>query len=133
MLRKSGARRRIMPLEGGGPVVGVLGRSIYRQCSIRLQPGDILAAYTTGVAESRNRRGEEFGYQGLLAAIEAAGRRPARDMVEQVLQEADAFRAPGDRANDMTLWLGRLDEALCAPVPLEEETAEALDTSALAA
>ena len=46
LLRKSNERWRAIPLEGGGPVVGVLCRSAYRQLSIRLQPGDILADFS---------------------------------------------------------------------------------------
>ena len=66
-----------------------------------------------------------MGYRRLVAAIEAAGNRPARDIVEQVLEEADAFSAGARRANDMTLWLGRLEEALSTTAPLEAESMEA--------
>ncbi len=133
LLRKSGGRRRTILLESGGPVLGVLRRSTYRQGSIRLQPGDILAAYTDGLTETRNGRGEEWGYRRLVAAIEAAGNRPARDIVEQVLEEADAFSAGARRANDMTLWLGRLEETLSTTVPLEEESVEVPELAVLAA
>ncbi len=133
LLRKSAGRRRTILLESGGPVIGVLRRSAYHQTSLRLQPGDILAAYTAGVAESRNRLGEEWGYGRLVGAIEAASDLPARDMVEGVLEEADAFGAAARRANDMTLWLGRLDEALTTNAPLEAETAEHVEPAALAA
>jgi phosphoserine phosphatase RsbU/P len=138
LLRKSGGRRRTIRLESGGPMVGVLRRSTYRQGSIRLQPGDILAAYTDGLIEARNRRGEEWGCRRLVAAIEAADDRPARDIVEQVLEEAESFSAGASsggarRANDMTLWLGRLEEALSTHVPLEAESVEAPELAALAA
>ncbi len=128
LLRKSNERWRAIPLEGGGPVVGVLCRSAYRQLSIRLQPGDILAAYTAGLTETRNLRDEEWGYQRMVAAIETGAELPPRDIVEQVLEEAGAFSAPVRPANDMTLWLGRLDKALSAHVPLEAENAEGLES-----
>ncbi|HTX39053.1 MAG TPA: PP2C family protein-serine/threonine phosphatase [Bryobacteraceae bacterium] len=127
VLRQSNGRWRAIPLEGGGPVVGVLRRSNYRQLSLRLQPGDVLAAYTAGLTETRNLRDEEWGYQRMVAAIEAAAELPPREIVEQVLEEAGAFSAPAPRANDMTLWLGRLDKALAAHVPLEAENTESLE------
>jgi sigma-B regulation protein RsbU (phosphoserine phosphatase) len=138
LLRKSGGRRRTIRLESGGPMVGVLRRSTYRQGSIRLQPGDILAAYTDGLIEARNRRGEEWGCRRLVAAIEAADDRPARDIVEHVLEEAEAFSAGASsggarRTNDMTLWLGRLEEALSTSVPLETASVETPELAALAA
>ena len=134
VLRPAGDRWRTILLEGGGPVVGVLRRSAYRQFSIRLQPGDILAAYTAGITECRNPRDEEWGFQRMLSAIQAAAELPPRDIVEQVLEEACRFaggRAPFD--SDMTLWLGRLDKALSTHVPLEAESEVVAEPAALAA
>ncbi len=88
LVRKSGGRSRIVPLETGGPMVGVLRQSSYRQGSMRLQPGDILAAYTAGLTATLNRRGEEWGYRRLLAAMKTSGDLPAHDVVEQILDEA---------------------------------------------
>jgi len=132
VLRKSGSGRRAIALESGGPLVGVLRRSVYRQGSLRLEPGDILAAFTAGVTECRNTRGEEWGYRRLIASIEAANQLPAREIVERVIREADAFREPAETTDDMTLWLGRLDEALSTHVPLEAEVEEG-EPAALAA
>ena len=133
LLRKAGGRRRPIRLESGGPVIGVLRRSDYRQVSVRLQPGDILAAYTAGLAESRNPRGEEWGSQRLVAAIETAGQVPVRDIVERTLEEADGFAGSARRPSDMTLWLGRLDEALATHVPLLADSVEAAEEAAMAA
>jgi phosphoserine phosphatase RsbU/P len=133
VLRQSGSQWRTISLEGGGPVVGVLRRSIYRQFSIRLQPGDILAAYTAGLTESCNLLGEEWGFQRMLAAIETATELSPRGIVGQVLEEACSFAAPAPRISDMTLWLGRLDKALSTHVPLEAEIEDASEPAALAA
>jgi phosphoserine phosphatase RsbU/P len=133
ILRKSGGRRRTILLESGGPVIGVLRRSTYRQGSIRLQPGDILAAYTAGLAEICNRAGEEWGYRRMVAAIEAAVDLPAREMVRQVMAEAGDFSGGAKPASDMTLWLGRLEEALSTSVPAEAESVEVLEPAPLAA
>jgi sigma-B regulation protein RsbU (phosphoserine phosphatase) len=124
LLRKTGGRNRMVLLESGGPMVGVLRRSSYRQGSMYLHPGDILAAYTAGLTATRNPRGEEWGYRRLRAAIETSASLPPRDMVEQILDEAEAFSAPAPRSSDMTLWLGRLDQALSTHAPFEAEHAE---------
>jgi phosphoserine phosphatase RsbU/P len=133
VLRHAGGRVRTIFLEDGGPVVGVLRRSTYRQGSVRLQPGDVLAAYTAGLTEARNPRGEEWGYRRLVTAIESAGHLPARDIVEQVLHEAGAFSAGAAPAGDMTLWLGRLEEALSTLAPVEAESVETPEEAEVAA
>ena len=124
LLRKTGGRRRTILLESGGPVVGVLRRSIFHQGSISLQPGDILAAYTGGLTDVCNASGEEWGYRRLVTAIEDAAVRPARDMVEDVLTRAGDFAMGAARTRDMTLWLGRIDEAMASAPMVEATVAE---------
>lgn len=133
LLRKAGPRRRTLPLDNGGPVIGVLRRSAYRQGSVRLQPGDMLAAYTAGLAEVRNRAGEEWGYRRMVAAIDSAADLPARDIVQQVLAEAAAFSGGTRPDSDMTLWLGRVAEALSTSVPAEAASVEVPEPATLAA
>lgn len=131
VLRKATGRRRALLLESGGPMLGVLRHSHYRQASLRLHPGDLLAAYTPGLTESRSLPGEEWGYHRLLRLLEETDHRRVREVVEQVLDEAARFTS-ATRAADMTLWLARIDEALSTTVPLEAEDEE-LEPTALAA
>lgn len=133
LLRKLGPRRRPILLETGGPMVGVLRRSSFRQGSIRVHPGDILAAYTGGLTEVCGPRGDEWGYRRMVAAIEDAADRPARDIVEHVLAEARGFSAGGASASDMTLWLGRVEEAVATAPPVESADVELPETAVLAA
>jgi serine phosphatase RsbU (regulator of sigma subunit) len=60
------AREGIQLLEPTGPAVGMMAGSRFQHASIQLQAGDWLIAYTDGITEARNRRGELFGEERLL-------------------------------------------------------------------
>jgi len=45
--------------------------SIYEERAVRLEPGDLVIAYTDGVIEATNPVGEIWGVQGLLRAAAA--------------------------------------------------------------
>jgi sigma-B regulation protein RsbU (phosphoserine phosphatase) len=62
----------IIRLEGGGRPVGLFVDSIYKAGMVQLNPGDVIVAYTDGVAEAVDPTGEEWGVYGLLAAVTAA-------------------------------------------------------------
>ncbi len=111
VLRRAGSGRRLIPLEPSGPVIGILRASPYREETITLQPDDVLVAYTDGVAEVTNPAGEEWGNRRLLATVQAHCERRAREIVAQVMIDADAFAAGAPQFDDMTLWVARVDES----------------------
>jgi serine phosphatase RsbU (regulator of sigma subunit)/pSer/pThr/pTyr-binding forkhead associated (FHA) protein len=57
--------------ESGWPL-GVDPNTVYGQCEIELEPGDILALYTDGVNESLNLTGEMYGIDRIRKHIRAA-------------------------------------------------------------
>jgi hypothetical protein len=94
--------------EGGGPVVGLFPETCYEQQACNLMPGDILIAYTDGLSEAMNERGEEFGEDRLFAAAQACVARSAREMIEQAVRAADAFVGAADQHDDMTLLIMKI-------------------------
>jgi sigma-B regulation protein RsbU (phosphoserine phosphatase) len=48
-------------LDTGGPVGGLLPSFPYQQATIRLEPGDLLVAFTDGTNEAMNGKDEEWG------------------------------------------------------------------------
>lgn len=65
LIRQDGAVER---LDIGGPMLGALQRAEFHSGRVRLNPGDMLVAYSDGVTECRNSRDEEFGMERLSAA-----------------------------------------------------------------
>src|SRR5258705_287246 len=59
-------------LEKGGPMLGATRQAAYDTASVRLNPGDMLLAYSDGVTECRNSEDEEFEMGRLSAAVNAS-------------------------------------------------------------
>jgi len=110
VLRKTATGYRPVALEPTGPVIGMLRKSSFQEAVVSLAPGDLLVAYTDGLCETANARGEEWGFRRMLATIQACSYRRARDIVERVLETAEAFAGGHPQHDDMTLWLGRMEE-----------------------
>ncbi|SPE24656.1 hypothetical protein SBA3_1090012 [Candidatus Sulfopaludibacter sp. SbA3] len=52
----------------GSNRVDLLLECSYQESDLRLNPGDLVIAYTDGVVEAANPEGGEWGVQGLLRA-----------------------------------------------------------------
>ena len=99
-LHVSGARAR--ELRGHGVPLGVESSPGYRERERRLEPGDLLFAYTDGLIEAR-RDGETFG-SGRLARLveEGAAAQPPEELVRRVHEEVGRW---ADRLADDALAL----------------------------
>jgi sigma-B regulation protein RsbU (phosphoserine phosphatase) len=112
VLRKNGRHFQTIFLESGGPVIGMLRDSAYREGVVSLRPGDVLVAYTDGLCETSNAAGEEWGWARFQETVEACADEPARDIVAGVLQCAEDFAAGAPPKEDATLWVGRIQTAV---------------------
>ncbi len=66
------AQRSAELIEHVATPLGIGPRARYSNFSFRIEPGESLLLYTDGIAEAKNRSGEEFGYERLKQlAIEA--------------------------------------------------------------
>jgi len=111
VLRKTGKLYRTIFLETGGPVIGMLRKSSYREGAVSLSPGDLVVAYTDGLCETRNSAGEEWGWPRFLEKVEACADRKARDIVDVVMRETETFAAGAPQSDDVTLWAGKVEDA----------------------
>ena len=112
VLRKNGTHFQTDFLEPGGPVIGLLRESSYRQGVVSLNPGDVFVAYTDGLCETTNATGEEWGWPRFLKTVEESCDQRARDIVESVIQTAEAFAGGTPQRDDVTLFVGRVQEAV---------------------
>ncbi|MEP6946410.1 MAG: SpoIIE family protein phosphatase [Acidobacteriota bacterium] len=102
LIRKSG---EVVMLEDGGPVVGMLPPMLvsYSQGEIQLESGDLLVGYTDGISESMNADEEEWGEDKTLECLLSVTGLAARDIVTQVVKNADAFANGAKQHDDMTM------------------------------
>lgn len=88
-------RARSMP-------VGVMPSIQADEVEVPLLPGDILMLYTDGIIEARSMKGEFYGQDRLVSAVQHAPR-TARGTLEAVLGDVDRFVEAAPQADDQTV------------------------------
>jgi sigma-B regulation protein RsbU (phosphoserine phosphatase) len=104
VIRRDGS---IIWLETGGPPVGMFQDFTYEQSAVRLNPGDLVLAYTDGLTEAVNPAGEEWGVEGLRRAATESKAHSADDMVEAIFASMDEF-SRGRQTDDATVVVLRV-------------------------
>ena len=97
-------------LEEGGPMLGALQKAKYDIGRVRLNPGDMLLAYSDGVTECRNPEGEEFEMGRLSAAASAVGGASANQVLFSTLGAVLDFADACSPEDDLTLLVIRRRE-----------------------
>ncbi len=69
--------------------------------TLELERGDVLVLYTDGVTEARDAKGEQFGYDRLVARAETLRGKSANEIVEALKADVAAWAAQQD--DDVTL------------------------------
>jgi phosphoserine phosphatase RsbU/P len=97
-------------LDRGGPVIGLMSGVSYEQASVALCPGDAILAYTDGVSEAMNLTDQEWGEQRLLETAQSCLSLPAEQVIDRIMNAADAFAADAPQYDDMTLVILKVQE-----------------------
>lgn len=93
LLRRAGGGHEW--LKPTGVATGLSRKAKWSPGRVELQPGDVLITYTDGITEARDRAGEEFGEDRLLALTTPA--------VEEMLDAVERFADGAPQHDDMTL------------------------------
>jgi serine phosphatase RsbU (regulator of sigma subunit) len=99
-------------LEKGGPMLGALLDATYDSGTVRLNPGDMLLAYSDGLTECRNSREEEFEVERLSAAANAVSGASAAQVLFSTLGAVLDFADACSPQDDLTLLVIRRGEGL---------------------
>lgn len=78
---------RVRQLGDTGPLVGPFPAA-WEECVVQLEPGAVLVAYTDGVTEARDARGEQFGAEGTEATLAGSAGRPPQEVVAALVDAA---------------------------------------------
>ncbi len=105
----AGESPKILKLEAGGPVVGLLRNLPYEEQSVTLGPGDLVIAYTDGISEAMTGSDEEWGEDRMIAAAEAARDLSAAEIVAHIFAAVDKFTQSAPQHDDMTLLVMKLE------------------------
>jgi steroid delta-isomerase-like uncharacterized protein len=99
LVGRTGVRR----LECGGMVVGAFEGAVFDDDTQQLEPGDVLVAYSDGLTEARDPRGEEFGEERLLSCVKAHCTLSATDLMECLLATVHQFSEGTAQTDDLTM------------------------------
>ena len=90
-------------LEEGGPIMGILKESQFRDTLITLAPGDILTLFTDGVTEQENESGEEFSTGRLQAVVRRQEAESAAALVADITTAVAKFAGTRPQVDDLTV------------------------------
>jgi len=97
-----------IPLEVGGPPVGLFRETFYEQAELQLEPGDLLLFFTDGISEAENAANDEWGEDALISTVRASGGALPAEIIARIMQAADDFAAGAPQHDDMTLVVARV-------------------------
>ena len=99
LIRASGELRT---LETTGMPLGMLEEAQYRVESLQLEPGDKIFAFSDGLTEAQNAKGQFFDADRMreIAVSQAGG--SAADLFTDVMREVDAYTEGAPQHDDMT-------------------------------
>lgn len=102
-----GSMPRLVRLEEGGPVLGVIPDASYRQGSVDFRAGDLFVLYSDGVVEATNAAEEEFGEDRLADLLLRHARRPVAEIRDEILRAVRTFVGREQIQDDLTLLVVR--------------------------
>jgi sigma-B regulation protein RsbU (phosphoserine phosphatase) len=97
---QDGTETNLMPT---GPAVGLLPEARYTVQEVQLQPGDTLLAYTDGVTEARNPKGNLFGEKRLMSLIAERPYDSAAALLDAIEAAVKEHTAGADPSDDITM------------------------------
>ena len=110
VLRWRNARCELFPLETEGTPVGAVEGAKYTSGTLRLDAGDLLVAYTDGITESENPRGEFWGQKGFEQLLRSCRNSTPKQIVQCVLDAIASFTKGQAQRDDITLVVARVKD-----------------------
>lgn len=95
-------------LETGGLVLGVDEDEWYETGTVKLRVGDMLAFYTDGITEAENVKGELFGLDRLIHALQRKPDDTAQEIVTRTANAVKRFERGCEQSDDMTMVVLRV-------------------------
>jgi sigma-B regulation protein RsbU (phosphoserine phosphatase) len=100
MLKAGG---RVEFLKEGGLALGIVQDTDYEERPIFLQSGEMILFYTDGVTEAKNKKGEDFGVERLIALIRKSRMLSAPALLQKIYDEVKSFAAETHIFDDLTM------------------------------
>jgi sigma-B regulation protein RsbU (phosphoserine phosphatase) len=89
-------------LSSGGMFVGMFEHCGYEQDVIQMQPGDVLIAFTDGLSEALDARGEEFDESRIREALAASAGLSVNEIRDEMVRRVREWCAGAPQHDDLT-------------------------------
>lgn len=101
VLRRSGVVEELP--QAKGPLIGLDAKKIFEAGHARLEPGDLLLAFSDGVVEAENSAQELYGEARAEDALSRLRGKNARAVVETIREDLRKFTGEAPQSDDITL------------------------------
>lgn len=108
-------RHSVERLKAGGTVLGIFPGAEFEEATLRLDPGDVVFAFTDGLTEPENSFEEEFGEARLIEIISQSRQYPLAQMAARAFDALSEWTGAPELHDDMTVIVAR-------PTAPEQET-----------
>ena len=95
-------------LSGNALPLGVSETVAYQKFDKQIHPGQIIMMGTDGIWEAQSPQGEMFGKERFKDIVRNTAGRPAKDIIQAVIEEVDRFCHPLEKADDVTLVVSKI-------------------------
>jgi sigma-B regulation protein RsbU (phosphoserine phosphatase) len=93
---------RLDRLREGGPALGLIEDAEYEVGSAALDAGALVAMLTDGVTEAMSPAETELGDERVTEALARLAARPAREVLDGLVEQVDAWAGPRGSSDDLT-------------------------------
>ncbi|HEY2380274.1 MAG TPA: SpoIIE family protein phosphatase [Terriglobia bacterium] len=99
------AAGEIEELHSNNMIIGAFPFATYESASLQLNPGDVLLAYSDGLTEAENVRGEMLGEEAVKKIIRAEASSGSKQLEQRLLDTIQSFTIGQPPTDDITLIL----------------------------
>lgn len=100
LLKKNGSWQEIQADKN--PPIGIIAGRAFTTHDVDILPGTHIVAYTDGLSEGRNSKGEMFGTERLIRLL-GTNCLPPQLLLQKILLDLEGFCGDAERADDTTL------------------------------
>ncbi len=88
-----------------GQPLGILEDPLLDQAEIELPKGSVMGLYTDGITDTINAEMKRFGLERFRASLAGAIQERAREAVDRIWSDNEAFRGEVEQFDDLTLFI----------------------------
>ena len=96
-------------LTGGGLPLGVSENAAYQKFQRNIRSEQIILIGTDGIRESLSAQGQMFGTKRIEESVQANWRKPAKEILQAIMDALDEFCRPMTKEDDVTLVVVKVE------------------------